>query len=143
MNTHSEKGLQAWLESDLTNPPAVHTGLTAEEIPPEDQIISCYVERSQRAAGPLYRFFAKVIVSTPPHEGDDPEAALEKHRAVVAAVRTLLASPDNTNVQPLFDAASGLFWKGGFHQGELEGVDSGRWITTLDFIGGISTAPDS
>jgi hypothetical protein len=140
MTSNAEFGLQEWLQNALTDPPAIHTGLTAEVIPPESQVISCYVERSERAAGPLYRLFSRLIVSTPSHEGDDAAAALASHKAIVGEIRALLENPDATDIETDFNTGSGLTWKGGYFRGESEGIDSGRWITTLDFIAGISTA---
>lgn len=140
MNTQGELGLKAWLDEDLNSHPAIHTGLTAEVIPPEDQIISCYVGRSQRAAGPLHRLFTSIIISTPTHAGDDSAAALQSHRDVVSAVRTLLDAPDAVDPATPFNAASGLFWKGAFKTSENEGVDDGRWVTTFELITGVSTA---
>jgi len=141
MNANVELGLRDWLDSSLEDGhPAVHTGLTGEEIPPEHPIVTVYVDRSQRAAGPLYRAFAKVIVSTPPHQGDDSGEAVESHRETCEAVRAILQAPDAADPESAFNSASGLHWKGGFLQGENEGVSDGRWITTFDFLVGLSTA---
>lgn len=141
MNTQIEAGLKAWLEDALpAESPEVFAGLTASVVPPALPSLHCYVSNSQRAAGPLFRGFAKVIVSTPAHEGDDADAALAGHRSRVAALRAVLESPDANDPETAFNDASGLFWKGGFLQGEAESVDSGRWITSMDFLCGVSTS---
>lgn len=140
MNTQIEAGLKAWMEEALELDMPVFPGLTADEVDPSAPSLHCYVGSSQRAAGPLHRGFAKIIISTPAHAGDDSESALLGHRERVAVIRELLANPDASEPEGAFNSASGLHWKGGFLQGESEGVDAGRWVTTMDFLCGVSTS---
>lgn len=140
MNSELEEGLKTWLIAEGVAVP-IFTGFAADKQPTKDQTVTVFVDSAPRVVGPLYRAMVKFIVATPPHDEADPAASLGNHRATVATIRALLEDHDETTLKATIAAETSLTSKGGFLSGSGDStIEGGRWITTLDFIAGISTA---
>jgi len=141
MNHITERAFKAWLEAEGVAI-RIYTGLTGEEIPADDQIISCYAEGSEHVVGPLHKVKVKIILATPPHidSNDDESAALDAHRDVLATLRDCVEKIDEGTAQleTVFNSTTGNTFSGGWMEGEDEAVDDARWVTTINYTCGVT-----
>lgn len=140
MNSLAEEAFKDWLSDNGILVP-IHTGLTAE-IPENDaQFISCYLQSSEHAVGPLYRCEMAITIATPPHShadsGENYEQALADHRSTTASVRALIEGYDATDLDTTFALVTGDAFSGMFIRDEQSTVDNERWVSTINFMYGI------
>lgn len=138
MNSALEERLKTWLSGEGIAVP-LFTGFTSDKQPQDDQTLTVFVQDAERSVGPLYRATCLFIVSTPPHDDENPDTSLGNHRSTVETVRDLLEDPP-ASLGSVIGATGELEFRGGFmRDGGESSIEGGRWVTTIDFIAGIST----
>lgn len=139
MNNEIEIALKEWLTVENVSA-LTFTGFTGDAQPPDEQTVTVFVPTVERVVGPLYRATVNFIVATPPHDEATPAASLAAHRVTVAAIQALLEDHDVTSLKTTIENESSLYGRGGWlrDSGTAE-IESGKWVTTLDFLLGIST----
>lgn len=142
MTPEIEAALKTWLEGEGISP--VFTGLDSANHPSDAQTVTIFVSEAPRATGPLYRATCNFIVATPPQADDDLAASLAAHRATASQLRALLESPDSESLSNALESVAALYYRGGWlRDGGASTVDDGKWLTTFDFVAGISTSPSA
>lgn len=140
MNAILEEGLKVWLAAEGVVEP-IFTGLTSDKQPVDDQTITVFVRDTPRTVGALYRANCSFTIATPSRDESTPEEALAHHKTTCETVRALLEGFAATTLKASLEASTSLFFRGGFlKSGGSSGVDGGKWITTIEFVAGISTA---
>ena len=142
MNSALEETFKLWLTAEGFTVP-LFTGFTGVKQPTNDQTITIFVSDAERAASVLYRATVNLMIATPPHDDGDATLALGNHRATVEAVRGLLEDPP-VALKTTIEANSALYYRGGWMtDGGENSIDGGRWVTTIEFMAGISTSAAS
>ena len=140
MNSSIENALKLWLQNEGIKTTTIHTGLTGDNISQSDQFITCYVSDSQHVVGKLHKTNIAIVVVTPPHSNtaNNEATALTAHRTLVTTVTGLIDDFDNNSLRTIFDANTSYTFSGGFLNSEETGIDDERWVTTLNFMIGVS-----